>query len=73
MRWLPSEAVPASACRSSSSDVRRYLFPALIVLNVLLLLRLLGITPAVLPEPSDPGRLARQINPDQVSVQPLRR
>ena len=53
--------------------VRRYLLPALIVLNVLLLLRLLDITPAVLPEPSDPARLARQINPEQVTVQAFRR
>ena len=53
--------------------MRRYLLPALIVLNLLLFLRLLGITPAVFPEPSDPGRLARQINPDHLTVQPIRR
>ena len=53
--------------------MRRYLLPALIVLNVLLFLRLLDVTPAVLPEPTDPGRLARQINPDQLQILPGRR
>ena len=48
--------------------MRRYLLPALIVLNVLLLLRLLDMTPAVIPEPTDPGRLARQINSEQLQI-----
>lgn len=52
--------------------MRRHLLLALVVLNLLLLLRLLGVTPAVIPEPTDPGRLARQINPDQLQVSPAR-
>ncbi len=52
--------------------MRRHLLLALVILNVLLCLRLLGVTPAVIPEPTDPGRLARQINPDQILIQPAR-
>jgi hypothetical protein len=53
--------------------VLRYLIPALILINVALLLRLVGLFPQVFGDPTDPGRIARQINPEQLHVSPARR
>ncbi len=47
-----------------------YLLPALVLLNVLLMLSLLGVLPPVFGDQPDPGRLSRQIDADRVRVVP---
>ena len=47
-----------------------YLLPALVLLNVLLMLSLLGVLPPVFGDQHDPGRLSRQIDADRVRVVP---
>jgi len=42
-----------------------YLLPALVLLNVLLMLSLLGVLPPVFGDQPDPGRLSRQIDADR--------
>lgn len=48
----------------------RYLIPALIVLNLLLFGRLLGWLPGLVGDLPDPGRIARQVNPEQIRILP---
>ena len=47
-----------------------YLLPALVLLNVLLMLSLLGVLPPVFGDQPDPGRLSRQIDAERVRVVP---
>ncbi|MGE0313308.1 MAG: hypothetical protein AB7P21_16985 [Lautropia sp.] len=56
-----------------SSRVVRWAIPALVILNVLLLLRLVGLIPQLTGDAPDPARIARQINPDQVRIVPSSR
>ena len=53
-----------------SRDWGHYLLPALVLLNVLLMLSLLGVLPPVFGDQPDPGRLSRQIDADRVRVVP---
>ncbi len=46
----------------------RYLIPALVLINLALLLRLAGLLPPMFGEATDPLRMARQINPEQLQV-----
>ncbi|MGE0800519.1 MAG: hypothetical protein AB7G13_16500 [Lautropia sp.] len=49
----------------------RYLIPALIVVNLLLFGRLLGWLPGLIGDSPDPGRIAQQVNPEQLRILPL--
>lgn len=55
-----------------SASMLRYLLPALIVFNLLLFGRLLGWLPGLVGDAPDPGRIARQINPEQIRIVPQR-
>lgn len=48
----------------------RFLIPALVILNFLVFLRLVGLLPQIVGDDSDPGRIARQINPEQLRIVP---
>ncbi|NLD53943.1 MAG: hypothetical protein GX652_04695 [Burkholderiaceae bacterium] len=48
----------------------RYLIPALIVLNLILLGRGLGWLPGLVGDMPDPGRISRQVNPEQIRIVP---
>lgn len=47
-----------------------YLLPALVLVNVLLMLSLLGVVPPIFGDQPDPDRLARQIDAERVRVMP---
>ena len=47
-----------------------YLLPALVLLNVLLMLSLLGVLPPLFGDQPDPGRMERQIDAERVKVLP---
>ena len=47
-----------------------YLLPALVLLNVLLMLSLLGVLPPLFGDQPDPGRMERQIDAGRVKVLP---
>lgn len=48
----------------------RFLIPALIVLNVILFGRSLGWLPGLVGDTPDPGRISRQVNPEQIKIVP---
>ena len=48
----------------------RYLIPALIVINLLMFGRLLGWLPGLVGDMPDPGRISRQVNPEQIRIVP---
>ncbi len=50
--------------------MRRYLIPALIVINLLMFGRLLGWLPGLVGDMPDPGRISRQVNPEQIRIVP---
>lgn len=50
----------------------RLLIPVLIVVNLILLSRSLGWLPGVIGDTPDPGRLARQVNPERIKILPAR-
>ncbi len=50
----------------------RFLIPALIVFNLILFGRALGWLPGLIGDKPDPGRIARQVNPDQIKILPAR-
>ncbi len=56
-----------------TSRLVRWAIPALAILNVLLLLRLIGLIPELTGDTPDPARIARQINPEQVRILPSTR
>lgn len=47
-----------------------YLLPALVLLNVLLMLSLLGVLPPLFGDQPDPSRMERQIDAGRVKVLP---
>ena len=51
----------------------RYLIPALVVVNVALLLRLVGLSPPLFGDPTYPDWGTRQINPEQLHISPAPR
>jgi hypothetical protein len=48
----------------------RYLIPALIVLNLVLFGRSMGWLPGLFGDIPDPGRISRQVNPEQIKILP---
>ncbi|MDO4231373.1 MAG: hypothetical protein Q4D19_04505 [Lautropia sp.] len=59
---------PASS--SSRPDLRKYLLPGLVLVNLLLMASLAGWLPVVFGDHPDPGRLNRQIDAERVRVVP---
>ncbi len=53
-----------------SSAMLRYLIPALIVLNLILLGRAAGWLPGLVGDMPDPGRISRQVSPEQIRIVP---
>ena len=52
------------------TPILRYLIPALVIVNLLLLARLMGWIPGVFGDLPDPGRIQTQINREQVRMVP---
>lgn len=50
--------------------VQRFLLPALLLINLLLFLRLIGAIPEIVREPTDPARLNLQISTDRIEILP---
>jgi hypothetical protein len=48
----------------------RFLIPALIVLNLVLFGRAMGWLPGLIGDMPDPGRISRQVNPEQLKILP---
>jgi hypothetical protein len=48
----------------------RFLIPALIVANLILFGRALGWLPGLVGDMPDPGRISRQVNPEQIKILP---
>ena len=48
----------------------RFLIPALIVFNLVLFGRGMGWLPGLIGDIPDPGRISRQVNPEQVKMLP---
>lgn len=48
----------------------RFLIPALIVANLILIGRLAGWLPGLVGDMPDPGRISRQVNPEQIKIVP---
>ena len=48
----------------------RFLIPALIVVNLVLFGRLMGWLPGLVGDMPDPGRISRQVNPEQIKILP---
>jgi len=48
----------------------RFLIPALVVVNLILFGRSLGWLPGVVGDMPDPGRISRQVNPEQIKILP---
>jgi hypothetical protein len=67
----PSFLPPRHPNPSRLGEMLRYLIPALIVVNLLLFGRLLGWLPGFFGDSPDPGRIARQVNPEQIRILPL--
>lgn len=49
----------------------RFLIPALIVFNLVLLGRSIGLLPGLIGDVPDPGRISRQVNPERVKILPV--
>ena len=47
-----------------------WLIPALVILNFLLFLRLVGLIPQLSGDAPDPARISRQLNHEQVKIVP---
>lgn len=48
----------------------RFLIPVLIVLNLILFGRSMGWLPGLVGDIPDPGRISRQVNPEQLRIVP---
>ncbi len=48
----------------------RFLIPALIVINLVLFGRAMGWLPGLVGDIPDPGRISRQVNPEQLRIVP---
>jgi hypothetical protein len=48
----------------------RFLIPALIVLNLILFGRAMGWLPGMVGDIPDPGRISRQVSPEQLRIVP---
>lgn len=48
----------------------RFLIPALILLNLILFGRSLGWLPGLVGDMPDPGRISRQVSPEQIMIVP---
>jgi hypothetical protein len=79
VRQVPAVAAPAVAApvrpqrhhqNPENAAMGRLLIPALIVLNLALAAVLFGWLPGMPGDQPDPGRLARQVNPEQLKIQP---
>jgi hypothetical protein len=48
----------------------RFLIPALVVLNLILFGRSMGWLPGLVGDIPDPGRISRQVHPEQLRIVP---
>ena len=48
----------------------RFLIPALVVFNLILFGRAMGWLPGLVGDIPDPGRISRQVNPEQLRIVP---
>ena len=48
----------------------RFLIPALVALNLVLFGRAMGWLPGLVGDIPDPGRISRQVNPEQLRIVP---
>lgn len=51
-----------------SERVVSWVIPTLVILNILLFLRLVGLIPQLFGDAPDPTRIGRQINQEQVRI-----